>query len=137
MARIKKIKCTSRDIWAKRYKKLDQKNRPSMERLRQYHSIGFGLRETAQDFKTVLTFQAAAIGAHHEAAEAYLTGLFEDTIFLLLTIHTKQATVQTTLKVCLQRSILSMPKDNGHSFGMTSPRRGVFFKIPKIFQKKM
>ena len=92
MARIRKIKCTSRDIWAKRYKKLDQKNRPSMERLRQYHSIGFGLRETAQDFKTVLTFQAAAIGAHHEAAEAYLTGLFEDTILLLLTIHTKQAT---------------------------------------------
>ena len=38
MARIRKIKCTSRDIWAKRYKKLDQKNRPSMERLRQYHS---------------------------------------------------------------------------------------------------
>lgn len=37
------------------------------------------VREIAQDFKTDLRFQSAAIGALQEAAEAYLVGLFEDT----------------------------------------------------------
>ena len=37
------------------------------------------VREIAQDFKTDLQFQAAAIGALQEAAEAYLVGLFDDT----------------------------------------------------------
>merc|ERR1712079_456247 len=36
------------------------------------------VRETAQDFKTDLRFQSAAIGALQEASEAYLVGLFED-----------------------------------------------------------
>ncbi|CAH3193566.1 unnamed protein product, partial [Porites evermanni] len=40
------------------------------------------VREIAQDFKTDLRFQSAAIGALQEAAEAYLVGLFEDTNFL-------------------------------------------------------
>ena len=37
------------------------------------------VREITQDFKTDLRFQAAAIGALQEAAEAYLVGLFDDT----------------------------------------------------------
>merc|ERR1711978_252673 len=35
------------------------------------------VREIAQDFKTDLRFQSAAIGALQEASEAYLVGLFE------------------------------------------------------------
>ncbi|XP_039327535.2 histone H3.3C-like [Saimiri boliviensis] len=37
------------------------------------------VREIAQDFKTDLRFQSAAMGALQEASEAYLVGLFEDT----------------------------------------------------------
>ncbi|CAO2611988.1 Histone H3.3 type 2 [Lemmus lemmus] len=36
------------------------------------------LREIAQDIKTDLRFQSAAIGALREASEGYLVGLFED-----------------------------------------------------------
>ena len=68
------------------------------------------VREIAQDFKTDLRFQSAAIGAlqvcHHllqsfpiltnnlyfqEASEAYLVGLFEDTN--LCAIHAKRVTI--------------------------------------------
>merc|ERR1712008_2003 len=45
------------------------------------------VREIAQDFKTDLRFQSAAIGALQEASEAYLVGLFEDTN--LCAIHAK------------------------------------------------
>jgi histone H3/H4 len=38
------------------------------------------VREIAQDFKTDLRFQSTAILALQEAAEAYLVGLFEDTV---------------------------------------------------------
>uniref|UniRef100_UPI004038AFC3 histone H3.3-like n=1 Tax=Callospermophilus lateralis TaxID=76772 RepID=UPI004038AFC3 len=44
----------------------------------------------AQDFKTDLRFQSAAIGALQEASEAYLVGLFEDTN--LCAIHAKRVT---------------------------------------------
>ncbi|KFO37471.1 Histone H3.3 [Fukomys damarensis] len=54
------------------------------------------VREIAQDFKTDLRFQSAAIGALQEASEAYLVGLFEDTN--LCAIHAKRITI--------------MPKDN-------------------------
>ena len=37
------------------------------------------VREMAQDFKTDLRFQSAAILCLQEVAEAYLVGLFEDT----------------------------------------------------------
>ena len=47
--------------------------------------------EIAQDFKTDLQFQASAIGALHEAMEAYLVGLFEDTN--LCTIHARRVTI--------------------------------------------
>ena len=49
------------------------------------------VREIAQDFKTDLRFQPQAIGALHEAAEAYLVGLFEDTN--LCAIHAKRVTI--------------------------------------------
>ena len=49
------------------------------------------VREIAQDFKTDLRFQGAALMALHEAAEAYLFGLFEDTN--LCAIHTRRVTI--------------------------------------------
>ncbi|XP_007465819.1 PREDICTED: histone H3-like centromeric protein CSE4-like [Lipotes vexillifer] len=49
------------------------------------------VREIAQDFKTDLGFQTAAIGALQEASEAYLVGLLEDTN--LCAIHAKHVTI--------------------------------------------
>ena len=49
------------------------------------------IREIAQDFKSELRFQAGAVGALHEAMEAYLVGLFEDTN--LCCIHAKRVTI--------------------------------------------
>ena len=49
------------------------------------------VREIAQDFKTDLRFQATAVLALQEAAEAYLIGLFEDTN--LCAIHAKRVTI--------------------------------------------
>ncbi|KAL9833591.1 LOW QUALITY PROTEIN: histone H3.3 [Geothlypis trichas] len=48
------------------------------------------VREIAQDFKTDLRFQSAAIGALQEASEAYLVGLFEAN---LCAIHAKRVTI--------------------------------------------
>ena len=47
--------------------------------------------EIAQDFKTDLRFQSAAILCLQEAAEAYLVGLFKDTN--LCTIHAKRVNI--------------------------------------------
>ena len=49
------------------------------------------VREITQDFKTDIRFQAEAIAALQEAAEAYLVGLFEDTN--LCCIHAKRVTI--------------------------------------------
>ena len=49
------------------------------------------VREIAQDYKTDLRFQSAAIGALQEASEAYLVGIFEDTN--LCAIHAKRVTI--------------------------------------------
>ena len=49
------------------------------------------IREIAQDYKTDLRFQASAIMALQEAAEAFLIGLFEDTN--LCAIHAKRVTI--------------------------------------------
>ncbi|XP_006902939.1 PREDICTED: uncharacterized protein LOC102864875 [Elephantulus edwardii] len=49
------------------------------------------VREIAQDFRTDLRFQSAAIGALQEASEEYLVGLFEDTN--LCAIHAKRVTI--------------------------------------------
>ena len=49
------------------------------------------MREIAQDLKTDLRYQSAAIGALQEASEAYLVGLFKDTN--LWAIHAKRVTI--------------------------------------------
>ena len=49
------------------------------------------VREIAQDFKTDLRFQSAAIMAMQEASEAYLVGLFEDSN--LCAIHAMRVTI--------------------------------------------
>jgi len=49
------------------------------------------VREIAQDYKTDLRFQSAAVAALQEASEAYLVGLFEDTN--LCAIHAKRVTI--------------------------------------------
>ena len=49
------------------------------------------VREVAQDFKTDIRFQGSAVLALQEAAEAYLVGLFEET--LLCAIHAKRVTI--------------------------------------------
>ena len=49
------------------------------------------VREIAQDYKTDLRFQSAAVLCLQEAAEAYLVGLFEDTN--LCAIHAKRVTI--------------------------------------------
>jgi histone H3 len=49
------------------------------------------VREIAQDYKADLRFQSTAVLALQEAAEAYLTSLFEDTN--LCAIHAKRVTI--------------------------------------------
>ena len=49
------------------------------------------IREIAQDYKSDLRFQSAAIGALQEASEAYLVDLFEDTN--MCAIHAKRVTI--------------------------------------------
>lgn len=49
------------------------------------------VREIAQDYKTDLRFQSDALFALQEAAEAYLTHLFEDAN--LCAIHAKRVTI--------------------------------------------
>jgi len=49
------------------------------------------VREIAQDLKSDLRFQSTAVLALQEAAEAYLTGLFEDTNHCA--IHAKRVTI--------------------------------------------
>jgi histone H3/H4 len=51
------------------------------------------VREIAEQFKLNLRFQASAINALQEAAEAYLVSLFEDTN--LAAIHAKRVTIST------------------------------------------
>ncbi|EGG19135.1 histone H3 domain-containing protein [Cavenderia fasciculata] len=51
------------------------------------------VREIAQEFKSDLRFQSAAIQALQEASESYLVGLFEDTN--LCAIHAKRVTIMT------------------------------------------
>ena len=63
----------------------------TMELLIRKLSFNRLVREIAQDFKTNLPFQAAAIRALQEAAEAYLVGLFDNTN--LCTIHAKRVTI--------------------------------------------
>uniref|UniRef100_A0A1A9WJ48 Core Histone H2A/H2B/H3 domain-containing protein n=1 Tax=Glossina brevipalpis TaxID=37001 RepID=A0A1A9WJ48_9MUSC len=68
------------------------------------HNLSFQrlVREIAQNFKTDLRFQSAAIGALQEASESYLVGLFEDTN--LCAIHAKRVTIMPK-HIQLARSI--------------------------------
>ena len=49
------------------------------------------VREIAQDYKSDLRFQSAAVAALQEASESYLVGLFEDTN--LCAIHARRVTI--------------------------------------------
>jgi len=49
------------------------------------------VKEVAQDYKTDLRFQTAALAAIQEATEAYLVGLLGDTN--LCAIHSKRTTI--------------------------------------------
>ena len=49
------------------------------------------VREIAQQYKTDLRFKSDSLGALHEACEAYLVGLFEDTN--LCAVHAKRVTI--------------------------------------------
>lgn len=49
------------------------------------------VREIAQDYKSELRFQAAALIALQEATEAYIVGIFEDSN--LCAIHAKRVTI--------------------------------------------
>jgi histone H3 len=69
-------------------------------------------REVAQDFKTDLRFQNAAIGALHEAAEYYLVALFEDVN--LLAIHRKRITI-TVKDIQLARRIRGETPGSTHA----------------------
>ncbi|XP_041511167.1 histone H3.3A-like [Microtus oregoni] len=74
--------------------KASRKSAPSTGGVKKLHRYRPGtrlVREIAQDFKTDLRFQSAAIGALQEASEAYLVGLFEDTN--LCAIHAKRVTI--------------------------------------------
>jgi histone H3 len=68
------------------------------------------VREIAQDFKSDLRFQSSAVEALQEAAEAYLTGLFEDTN--LCAIHAKRVTIRGfyIASRCLALTSLQNPK---------------------------
>jgi histone H3 len=61
------------------------------------------VREIAQDFKQDLRFQASAIAAFQEAAEAYLVTVFEDTN--LCAIHAKRVTIMPTSRRHPQSSL--------------------------------
>ncbi|KAK2093844.1 hypothetical protein P7K49_027582 [Saguinus oedipus] len=74
--------------------KATRKSAPSTGGVKKPHRYRPGtrlVREIAQDFKTDLHFQSAAIGALQEASEAYLVGLFKDTN--LCAIHAKHVTI--------------------------------------------
>ena len=49
------------------------------------------VREVASDFKSDLRFQASAVAALQEAAEAHMVGIFEDTN--LCAVHAKRVTI--------------------------------------------
>ncbi|XP_068930544.1 histone H3.3A-like isoform X3 [Petaurus breviceps papuanus] len=74
--------------------KAARKSAPSTGGVKKPHRYRPGtvaVREIAQDFKTDLRFQSAAIGALQEVSEAYLVGLCEDTN--LCAIHAKRVTI--------------------------------------------
>ena len=80
------------------------------------------VREIAADCKTDMRFQASAIAALQEAAEAYLVGLFEDTN--LCAIHAKRVTIMPK-DIQLARRVRGEDMGPGSTFG--SSRRSQQF----------
>jgi histone H3 len=76
------------------------------------------VREIAQDFKTDLRFQSAAIGALQEASEAYLVGLFEVSylIFCNYTVIKGHKLGSDPCQACHYHA-------QGHPAGPSHPRR--------------
>lgn len=72
------------------------------------------VREIAQDYKTDLRFQAAAIMALQEGAEAYLVGIFEDSN--LCAIHAKRVTI--TPKGMSLHSVQAFSLNSSHNFSL-------------------
>ena len=66
-------------------------------------------REIAQDFLTDVRFQATAVEALQHAAEAYLVGLFEDTMWCAA--HAKRVTIQPK-DLYLARRLRPDPRDD-------------------------
>ncbi|XP_051521480.1 uncharacterized protein LOC127422190 [Myxocyprinus asiaticus] len=95
------------------------------------------VREIAQDFKTDLRFQSAAIGALQEASEAYLVGLFEDTN--LCAIHAKRVTImpkdiQLARRIRGERACVSMARTKQtarKSTGGKAPRKQLATKAAR------
>ncbi|XP_033075691.1 uncharacterized protein LOC117088497 [Trachypithecus francoisi] len=84
------------------------------------------VREIAQDFKTDLRFQRAAIGALQEANEAYLVGLFEDTN--LCAIHAKRVTIMPK-DIQLARRIRGERAYESTTMGNISLKKILFFLL--------
>ncbi|XP_011887011.1 PREDICTED: LOW QUALITY PROTEIN: uncharacterized protein LOC105572719 [Cercocebus atys] len=84
------------------------------------------VREIAQDFKTDLRFQRAAIGALQEASEAYLVGLFEDTN--LCAIHAKRVTIMPK-DIQLARRIREERAYESTTMGNISLEKILFFLL--------
>jgi histone H3 len=74
------------------------------------------VREIAQEFGADLRFQASALMALQEAAEAHLVGLFEDTN--LCALHAKRVTI-TDRDMALARRI----RGDSETFNLTNPAR--------------
>ncbi|XP_042596018.1 histone H3.3A-like [Cyprinus carpio] len=89
------------------------------------------VREIAQDFKTDLRFQSAAIGALQEASEAYLVGLFEDTN--LCAIHAKHVTIMPKdIQLALSRVRMARTKQTARkSTGGKAPRKQLATKAAR------
>ena len=75
------------------------------------------VREIAQEFKNDLRFQATAIEALQEAAEAFLTAHFEDSY--QCTLHAKRVTLQPK-----DMSLAGRIKGPAHPYAVINPGKG-------------
>ncbi|XP_058127744.1 uncharacterized protein LOC131285814 [Anopheles ziemanni] len=92
------------------------------------------VREIAQDFKTDLRFQSAAVAALQEASEAYLVGLFEDTN--LCAIHAKRVTImpkdiQLARRIRGERTMARTKQTARKSTGGKAPRKQLATKAAR------
>uniref|UniRef100_A0A7I4BFC2 Core Histone H2A/H2B/H3 domain-containing protein n=2 Tax=Physcomitrium patens TaxID=3218 RepID=A0A7I4BFC2_PHYPA len=85
---VKKPHCSRPEMMALREIRKYQKSTELLIRKLPFQRL---MREIAQGFKWDLRFQSSTVLALHEASEAYLVGLFEDTN--LCAIHAKRVTI--------------------------------------------